>query len=110
MGVVTIDLSCIGIKFENFMQAGCRNHGLHHLEKADVIKVQVVTIDVSNIGIKFENFMQAGCRDLGSQPCTAESPLFCPNWYSFLEHFKNCQYCLPLSVVVSSPKDCLIMQ
>ena len=55
--------------------------------RPEVIKVRVVTIDVSSIGIKFENFMQAGCRDLGSQPCTAESPLFCPNWYSFLEHF-----------------------
>ena len=29
VGVVTIDVSSIGIKFENFMQAGCRDHGLH---------------------------------------------------------------------------------
>ena len=56
------------------------------LLESEVIKLRVVTIDVLSIGIKFENFMQAGCRDLGSQPCTAESPLFCPNWYSFLEH------------------------
>ena len=54
-----------------------------------------MTIDVSSIGIKFENFMQAGCRNLGSQSCTAESPLFCPNWYSFLEHFYNCHAVLP---------------
>ena len=54
---------------------------------ADIMKVGVMAIDVLSIGIKFENFMQAGCRDLGSQPCTAKSPLFCPNWYSFLEHF-----------------------
>ena len=27
--VVTIDMSSIGIKFENFMQAGCRDQGLH---------------------------------------------------------------------------------
>ena len=53
----------------------------------EIVKVGVVTIDVLSIGIKFENFKQAGCRDLGLQPCTAESPLFCPNWYSFLEHF-----------------------
>jgi len=60
---------------------------LHVRGNSEVIKVRVVTVDVSSIGIKFENFMQAGCRDLGSQPCTAESPLCCPNWYSFLEHF-----------------------
>ena len=56
----------------------------------EMIKVGVVTINVSSIGIKFENFMQAGCRikvcTVGA-PCTAGSPLFCPNWYSFLEHF-----------------------
>ena len=27
--VVTIDVSSIGIKFENFMQAGCRDLGSH---------------------------------------------------------------------------------
>ena len=27
--VVTIDMSSIGIKFENFMQAGCRDLGSH---------------------------------------------------------------------------------
>ena len=30
MGVMTIDMSSIGIKFENFMQAGCRDQGSHH--------------------------------------------------------------------------------
>ena len=30
VGVVTIDMSSIGIKFENFMQAGCRDLGSHH--------------------------------------------------------------------------------
>ena len=30
MGVVKIDVSSICIKFENFMQAGCRDQGLHH--------------------------------------------------------------------------------
>ena len=29
MGVVTIDVSSIGLKFDNFMQAGCRDQGLH---------------------------------------------------------------------------------
>ena len=29
VGVVTIDVSSIGIKFENFMQAGCRDLGSH---------------------------------------------------------------------------------
>ena len=29
VGVVTIDMSSIDIKFENFMQAGCRDQGLH---------------------------------------------------------------------------------
>ena len=29
VGVVTIDMSSIGIKFENFMQAGCRDQGSH---------------------------------------------------------------------------------
>ena len=29
VGVVTIDVSSIGIKFENFMQAGCRDQGSH---------------------------------------------------------------------------------
>ena len=29
LGVVTIDVSSIGIKFENFMQADCRDQGLH---------------------------------------------------------------------------------
>ena len=30
VGVMTIDVSSIGIKFENFMQAGCRDQGAHH--------------------------------------------------------------------------------
>ena len=29
VGVVTIDVSSIGTKFENFVQAGCRDLGLH---------------------------------------------------------------------------------
>ena len=29
MGVATVDESSNGIKFENFMQAGCRDQGLH---------------------------------------------------------------------------------
>ena len=29
MEVLTIDMLHIGIKFENFMQAGCRDQGLH---------------------------------------------------------------------------------
>ena len=29
VGVVTIDVSSIGIKFENFMQAGCRDQGVY---------------------------------------------------------------------------------
>ena len=29
VGVVTIEVSSIGIKFENFMQAGCRDFGSH---------------------------------------------------------------------------------
>ena len=55
--------------------------------QAEIIKVGVVTIDMLSIGIKFENFMQAGFRDQGlhcGRTCTTESPLFCPNWYSFL--------------------------
>ena len=32
-GVVTIDVSSIGIEFENFMQAGCRDLGLHHAQQ-----------------------------------------------------------------------------
>ena len=30
VGVVTIYVSSIGIKFENFMQAGCKDLSLHH--------------------------------------------------------------------------------
>ena len=30
VGVVTIDVLSIGIKFENFVQAGCRDLGSHH--------------------------------------------------------------------------------
>ena len=29
-GVVKVDVSSIGTKFENFVQAGCRELGLHH--------------------------------------------------------------------------------
>ena len=75
------------LKLEFVLFEAERDNDAEGISAPEVIKVRVVTIDVPSIGIKFENFMQAGCRDLGSQPCTAESPLFCPNWYSFLEHF-----------------------
>ena len=31
VGVATIDMLSIGMKFENFMQAGCRDQGSHRL-------------------------------------------------------------------------------
>ena len=60
------------------------------MASAEIIKVGVVTIDVSSIGIKFENFMRKAARikvPIVGALCTTESPLFWPNWFSFLEHF-----------------------
>ena len=42
VGVVTIDVLSIGIKFEKFMQAGCRDQGLHRYRLQRILSSFVV--------------------------------------------------------------------
>ena len=67
-----------------------KNSGTFVVLNSVIIQVGVVTIDMSSIGIKLRTLCRqaAGIQvcTVGA-PCTAKSTLFCPNWYSFLEHF-----------------------
>ena len=70
MGVVTIDMSSIGIKFENFMQADCRDQTLY---RGRTVYCQKPII-LSKLVLFFGTFLEL--PELPSIICDGKNPLF----------------------------------